>query len=133
MVEYFYAMFELFIRHCWLITYWYVHMFVQVYGPPGDYENKQEYFPRIADAIFRSTKMNKNEKQQSTEHEIWRVSRALQRVAAALRGNPIWLSDDPVYSRDIVNAEKPYDEWVLLIKRNIAADIVNVNVFLPTT
>ncbi|KAL9662890.1 hypothetical protein QQ045_027725 [Rhodiola kirilowii] len=39
---------------------WFKHL---IYGPPSDYGNKQEYFPRIADALFRSEKMNKKERQ----------------------------------------------------------------------
>lgn len=44
------------------------------------------FFPGIADAISQSKRMSKKEGQAAIQHEIWRVSRAIQRAAAALKG-----------------------------------------------
>lgn len=57
---------------------------MQIYGPRGDSQSKIEFFPGIADAIYRRTE---DEGRQATiQHEIWRVARAIQRAATALRG-----------------------------------------------
>ncbi|GFY98012.1 peptidase M28 family protein [Actinidia rufa] len=62
---------------------WFKHL---VYGPPCDPESKLVFFPGIADAISLSRKMNREEGQARIQHEIWRVSRAIQRAAYALKG-----------------------------------------------
>lgn len=67
-----------------------LHLFVwmQIYGPRGDSQSKIEFFPGIADAIYRRTE---DEGRQATiQHEIWRVARAIQRAATALRGEFTW-------------------------------------------
>ncbi|KAL5545635.1 hypothetical protein UlMin_005322 [Ulmus minor] len=62
---------------------WFKHL---VYGPPNDPESKLDFFPGIADAISRSTTMSLEERNKLIQHEIWRVARAIQRAASALRG-----------------------------------------------
>lgn len=60
--------------------------FEQIYGPPSDPESKLDVFPGIADAMSRAAKMSPNKKKAIIQHEIWRVARAIQRAASALRG-----------------------------------------------
>ncbi|KAE9465693.1 hypothetical protein C3L33_02401, partial [Rhododendron williamsianum] len=62
---------------------WFKHL---VYGPPGDHDGKLVFFPGIADAVSRSRKMNPAEGDAAIQHEIWRVARAIQRAAYALKG-----------------------------------------------
>ncbi|KAK2647390.1 hypothetical protein Ddye_014879 [Dipteronia dyeriana] len=62
---------------------WFKHL---VYGPSGDYESKLGFFPGIADAISRSMKLSRRDGQALIQHEMWRVARAIQRAASALRG-----------------------------------------------
>ncbi|KAJ0905469.1 putative glutamate carboxypeptidase [Helianthus annuus] len=49
-----------------------------VYGPAS--EGKLGFFPGVADAIYES------KRQSVIQHEIWRVGRAIQRAASALKG-----------------------------------------------
>jgi N-acetylated-alpha-linked acidic dipeptidase len=56
-----------------------------VFGPPNDAE-KLDFFPGIADSMTRSTDTNKRERLADIQHEIWRVTRAIQRATSALRG-----------------------------------------------
>ncbi|GFP89898.1 probable glutamate carboxypeptidase 2, partial [Phtheirospermum japonicum] len=60
---------------------WFKHL---IYGPRGYTESKIEFFPGIADAISR--KGNAEEREATIRHQIWRVARAIQRAACALRG-----------------------------------------------
>ncbi|KAK6152226.1 hypothetical protein DH2020_014861 [Rehmannia glutinosa] len=60
---------------------WFKHL---IYGPRGNTESKMAFFPGIADAMSRRT--NEKEKEATVRHEIWRVARAIQRAACALRG-----------------------------------------------
>ncbi|WCJ34125.1 Glutamate carboxypeptidase 2 [Euphorbia peplus] len=62
---------------------WFKHL---IYGPHGDYESKLDFFPGIADAIFRPTSKSREDQQAAIQHEIWRVARAIDRAAMALRG-----------------------------------------------
>nr|GMC88756.1 probable glutamate carboxypeptidase 2 [Ipomoea batatas] len=62
---------------------WFKHL---VYGPCTNHESNLDFFPGIVDAIAGSTGMNKIEREDVIRHEIWRVGRAIQRVAYALRG-----------------------------------------------
>ncbi|KAI7997998.1 putative glutamate carboxypeptidase AMP1 [Camellia lanceoleosa] len=63
---------------------WFKHL---VYGPSCDHENKMLFFPGIFDAVYQSRRMtNKRQGQAAIQHEIWRVARAIQRAAYALRG-----------------------------------------------
>ncbi|CAL5350480.1 unnamed protein product [Camellia sinensis] len=63
---------------------WFKHL---VYGPSCDHESKMLFFPGIFDAIYQSRRMtNKRQGQAAIQHEIWRVARAIQRAAYALRG-----------------------------------------------
>ncbi|KAJ0028594.1 hypothetical protein Pint_36251 [Pistacia integerrima] len=62
---------------------WFKHL---IYGPPSDYESKLGFFPGIANAISQSTKTSKRDGQALIQHEVWRVARAIQRAASALRG-----------------------------------------------
>ncbi|KAF7147693.1 hypothetical protein RHSIM_Rhsim03G0057700 [Rhododendron simsii] len=62
---------------------WFKHL---VYGPPGDHDGELVFFPGIADAVSRSRKMNRTEGDAAIQHEIWRVARAIQRAAYALKG-----------------------------------------------
>ncbi|KAF5799389.1 putative glutamate carboxypeptidase [Helianthus annuus] len=54
---------------------WFKHL---VYGPAS--EGKLGFFPGVADAIYES------KRQSVIQHEIWRVGRAIQRAASALKG-----------------------------------------------
>ncbi|KAL4576837.1 hypothetical protein LXL04_012937 [Taraxacum kok-saghyz] len=56
---------------------WFKHL---VYGPAS--ESKLGFFPGVADAIYESSA----KKQEIIQHEIWRVGRAIQRAASALKG-----------------------------------------------
>ncbi|KAL6005119.1 hypothetical protein ACLOJK_005680 [Asimina triloba] len=62
---------------------WFKHL---VYGPPKDYESELKFYPGIADAISRSQDMGKMGGQSDIQHEIWRVARAIRRVAMVLKG-----------------------------------------------
>ncbi|XP_050229085.1 probable glutamate carboxypeptidase AMP1 [Mercurialis annua] len=62
---------------------WFKHM---IYGPHGDYESKLDFFPGIADALYRAKSMNNEEGEAVVQHEIWRVSRAIERATRALQG-----------------------------------------------
>ncbi|KAE9590771.1 hypothetical protein Lal_00023477 [Lupinus albus] len=62
---------------------WFKHL---VFGPPSDHESKLDFFPGIADSISRSTGMSERERLAGIQHEVWRVSRSIQRAASALRG-----------------------------------------------
>lgn len=57
---------------------------VQVYGPAS--ESKLGFFPGVADAIYQSTGMKQEKRQEVIQHEIWRVARAIQKAASALKG-----------------------------------------------
>ncbi|CAN1772798.1 Probable glutamate carboxypeptidase AMP1 [Linum perenne] len=62
--------------------HWFKHL---IYGPHGDYESKLDFFPGIADAIREhSSSMKRDE--GGIQHQVWRVSRAVQCAANALRG-----------------------------------------------
>ncbi|RRT72891.1 hypothetical protein B296_00012049 [Ensete ventricosum] len=61
----------------------------KVYSPPEDSESKMLFFPGIADAISRAGKHAGKGTQLGVHHEIWRVARAIRRVAATLRGELI--------------------------------------------
>ncbi|RLN18338.1 putative glutamate carboxypeptidase 2 [Panicum miliaceum] len=58
----------------------------KVYSPPEDYESKLSFFPGIADAISRSGNQGADERDTAIQHEVWKVSRAIQRAARVLRG-----------------------------------------------
>ncbi|RCV40530.1 hypothetical protein SETIT_9G061800v2 [Setaria italica] len=62
---------------------WFKHL---LYSPPEDYESKLSFFPGIADAISRSGNLSAEEREVSIQHEVWKVSRAIQRAASVLRG-----------------------------------------------
>ncbi|XP_059427921.1 probable glutamate carboxypeptidase AMP1 isoform X2 [Corylus avellana] len=62
---------------------WFKHL---IYGPPSDYESKLVFFPGVADAISRSSRMSRKEGQAAIQHEIWRAARAIERAARALKG-----------------------------------------------
>jgi len=62
------------------------HTFSQLYSPPEDYERKLSFFPGIADAISRSGNLSAQEREAAIRHEVWKVSRAIQRAARVLRG-----------------------------------------------
>ncbi|KAF8006875.1 hypothetical protein BT93_K1010 [Corymbia citriodora subsp. variegata] len=64
---------------------WFKHL---VYGP-SDYRSKTSFFPGIAEAIWRSAGTKSGEGRASIQHEIWRVARAIQRVADVLGGRPL--------------------------------------------
>ncbi|KAF9680760.1 hypothetical protein SADUNF_Sadunf06G0155100 [Salix dunnii] len=63
---------------------WFKHL---IYGPPSDYESKLDFFPGIADALSQSTSKSQQNRQAAIQHEIWRVARAIERAASALKGN----------------------------------------------
>ncbi|KAJ4870893.1 putative glutamate carboxypeptidase 2 [Raphanus sativus] len=56
---------------------WFKHL---VYGPAAEPESKLGFFPGIADAIAT------NSSEGVIKHEIWRVTRAIQRASKALKG-----------------------------------------------
>lgn len=62
---------------------------MQIYGPHGDYHSKLGFFPGIADAmkLVESGELKESEGNAVIQHEIWRVSRAIQRAADALGGD----------------------------------------------
>lgn len=61
---------------------WFKHL---VYGPAS--ESKLGFFPGVADAMYESTQVKEESKKQALiQHEIWRVARAIQRAASALKG-----------------------------------------------
>ncbi|KAL6894218.1 hypothetical protein ACP4OV_008316 [Aristida adscensionis] len=62
---------------------WFKHL---LYSPPEDYESKLSFFPGIADAISRSSNLSVKEQEEVVLHEVWKVSRAIQRAAGVLRG-----------------------------------------------
>ncbi|PUZ36664.1 hypothetical protein GQ55_9G056300 [Panicum hallii var. hallii] len=62
---------------------WFKHL---VYSPPEDYESKLSFFPGITDAISRSGNLSADERETAIQHEVWKVSRAIQRAARVLRG-----------------------------------------------
>ncbi|XP_023751417.1 probable glutamate carboxypeptidase AMP1 [Lactuca sativa] len=64
---------------------WFKHL---VYGPAS--EGKLGFFPGVADAMYgsstsRGEKKEAKKKQEIIQHEIWRVARAIQRAASALK------------------------------------------------
>lgn len=63
--------------------HWHKHL---IYGPPGDYKSKLDFFPGIADAISGSASMSRKDRHAAIQHEIWRVARAIQRATSALKG-----------------------------------------------
>ncbi|XP_047175871.1 probable glutamate carboxypeptidase VP8 [Vigna umbellata] len=63
---------------------WFKHL---VFGPPRDQESKLDFFPGIADSMSEMFKMSEKERQAAIQHELWRVARAIQRAASALRGD----------------------------------------------
>jgi len=60
---------------------------VQVFGPHRDHESKLDFFPGIADSMSELFKMSEKERVAAIQHEVWRVVRAIQRAASALRGD----------------------------------------------
>ncbi|KAJ9540486.1 hypothetical protein OSB04_026992 [Centaurea solstitialis] len=62
-------------------NHWFKHL---VYGPAS--ESKLGFFPGVADAIYDSTPMEKTKRMAMIQHEIWRLARAIQRAAIALKG-----------------------------------------------
>ncbi|XP_027934607.1 probable glutamate carboxypeptidase AMP1 [Vigna unguiculata] len=63
---------------------WFKHL---VFGPPRDQESKLDFFPGIADSMSEMFKMSEKERLAAIQHELWRVARAIQRAASALRGD----------------------------------------------
>ncbi|KAL9230833.1 hypothetical protein vseg_006131 [Gypsophila vaccaria] len=60
---------------------WFKHL---VYGPSNKHDTEHAFFPSIANAI---SDMKTSKDEAAVEHEIWRVARAIQRTADALRGD----------------------------------------------
>ncbi|XP_043701342.1 probable glutamate carboxypeptidase AMP1 isoform X2 [Telopea speciosissima] len=65
---------------------WFKHL---VYGPLSDDESKLVFFPGVANAITQAARMPKKQGQSAIQNEIWRVARAIQRAADALKGELI--------------------------------------------
>ncbi|KAK7392743.1 hypothetical protein VNO78_21190 [Psophocarpus tetragonolobus] len=63
---------------------WFKHL---VFGPPSDHESKLDFFPGIVDSMSEMVKMSEKERLAAIQHEIWRITRAIQRAASALRGD----------------------------------------------
>lgn len=67
---------------------WFKHL---VYGPHNNRGSKMGFFLGVSDAMDdQSTEMRSGDKQKAIQHEIWRVARAIQRAASALRGQVIY-------------------------------------------
>ncbi|XP_057818130.2 probable glutamate carboxypeptidase LAMP1 isoform X2 [Cryptomeria japonica] len=66
---------------------WYKHL---VYGPTQTNKYGTTSFPGISDSIARVNKISNDQTDENTwadvQHEIWRVARAIDRVALVLRG-----------------------------------------------
>ncbi|XP_057718332.1 probable glutamate carboxypeptidase AMP1 [Arachis stenosperma] len=64
---------------------WFKHL---VFGPPRDQESKLDFFPGIADSITQGSSKATSERERvaAIQHEIWRVARAIQTAASALKG-----------------------------------------------
>ncbi|XP_039026298.1 probable glutamate carboxypeptidase AMP1 isoform X1 [Hibiscus syriacus] len=62
---------------------WFQHL---IYGPRSNHRSEFDFFPGISNAIAESTRLSERERDETIQHEIWRVARAIQRAAAALRG-----------------------------------------------
>ncbi|KAK3005233.1 hypothetical protein RJ639_017673 [Escallonia herrerae] len=62
---------------------WFKHL---IYGPCSNSNSKLVFFPGIVDAMFPSTRVNQSDRQAAIQHEIWRVARAIERAAYALKG-----------------------------------------------
>ncbi|KAK9699291.1 hypothetical protein RND81_08G165400 [Saponaria officinalis] len=60
---------------------WFKHL---VYGPSKKHDPEHAFFPSIANAV---SEMKTSEDEAAIQHEIWRVARAIQRFADALRGD----------------------------------------------
>lgn len=65
---------------------WFKHL---IYGPSSNYDSKIAFLPSIANATPQSTQANTTDSQAAIQHEIWRVARAIQRAADALKGDLI--------------------------------------------
>ncbi|KAI4341306.1 hypothetical protein MLD38_026042 [Melastoma candidum] len=63
---------------------WFKHL---VFGPPANEESKIQFFPGVADAVSRSARMGRKEGLAAVQHEVWRLSRAIERAAIALKGD----------------------------------------------
>ena len=48
---------------------------------PKDPESNLDFFPKIADSMTRSTGMCEKKRLAAIQHEVWRVAKAIQRVA----------------------------------------------------
>lgn len=62
---------------------WFKHL---IYGPRSNHESKLAFFPGISDAIAESMRNRQRDGDAAIQHEIWRVGRAIQRAADALKG-----------------------------------------------
>lgn len=63
---------------------WFKHL---IYGPQTDGGSELNFFPGVVGAISRTMWMNKEERQEAIQHEVWRIARAIKRAACALRGS----------------------------------------------
>ncbi|XP_062212644.1 probable glutamate carboxypeptidase VP8 [Phragmites australis] len=71
---------------------WFKHL---LYSPSEDYESKLSFFPGIADAISRSGNLSAKEQKVAVQHEVWKVSQAIQRAASVLRGEFVSQQNEP--------------------------------------
>eukprot|EP01018_Ginkgo_biloba_P016603 Gb_09577 [translate_table: standard] len=62
---------------------WYKHL---IYGPTRHNDYGSTSFPGVSDALQHAVSMNSSENWSTALHEIWRVSRAIERVARVLYG-----------------------------------------------
>lgn len=58
----------------------------QIYGPSRHNDYGSKCFPGIDDAIENAKSLNTAESWQFVQHEIWRVSRAVNHAALVLNG-----------------------------------------------
>ncbi|CAI0628577.1 unnamed protein product [Linum tenue] len=59
---------------------------IKVYGPAKHNDYGSKSFPAVDDAIEEAKKLNTAESWKSVQHQVWRVSRAINQVAKVLSG-----------------------------------------------
>lgn len=63
---------------------WYKHL---IYGPTTHNDYESTSFPGVSESLNKAVRLNSTEEWSSLQHEIWRVARAIQRVAQVLHGH----------------------------------------------
>lgn len=60
---------------------------MQIFGPQTDGGSELNFFPGVVGAVYQAMWMNKGERLEAIQHEVWRVARAIQRAACMLKGS----------------------------------------------